>query len=159
MVFIPLRIEGDYGEDEKYWSRTSWVWLSMRDYKVFHRVEDKMVCSITYEANTKDIKSFLIDTGMTIQRVNGRGFTKYSRFSYALVNVRWLLFMQPLEVQVMNPECSDYSHLCVTLRMHEDIRHKPLMFWNHIVKHEKFQRIVQRLWQQRHSTCTLYEVW
>ncbi|WMV50919.1 hypothetical protein MTR67_044304 [Solanum verrucosum] len=123
-----------------------------------------MVGSITYEAKTKDVDSFLIDTGMTILRVNGREFTwinghTYSRFDWALVNARWLLFMQPLEVQIMDPECSDHSPLRVTLTQEEDRIHKPLKFLNHLVKYEKFQRTVQRIWQQRHSSCTMYGVW
>lgn len=46
------------------------TWLSMRDYKVIHRFEVKIVGSKAYESKTKDFDSFLIDTRMTILWVN-----------------------------------------------------------------------------------------
>lgn len=75
-------------------------WLSMRDYKVIHRFEVKMVGSKTYEAKTKDFDSFLIDTRNSVGKLYG---VTYSRFDWALVKARWLLFIQPLEEQIIDP--------------------------------------------------------
>ncbi|KAH0717607.1 hypothetical protein KY285_013638 [Solanum tuberosum] len=139
-------------------------WLSMGDYNAIHRAEDRLIGYTIHEAETKDFDSFLKDTGMAILRVNGREFTwnnghTYSKIDWALVNAIWLLDMQSLEMQVMNPQSSDHSPLRVVLAQEEDKRHKPFKFLNHLAQHGEFQRTVQMAWQQSHNTGTMYGVW
>ncbi|KAH0696782.1 hypothetical protein KY290_015929 [Solanum tuberosum] len=139
-------------------------WLSMGDCNAIHRAEDRLIGSTIHEVETKDFDSFLKDTGMAILRANGREFTwnnghTYNIIDWALVNAIWLLDMQSLEVQIMNPGCSNHSPLRVVLAQEEDRRHRPFKFLNHLAQHGEFQRTVQMAWQQSHNTGTMYEVW
>ncbi|WMV29674.1 hypothetical protein MTR67_023059 [Solanum verrucosum] len=101
---------------------------------------------------------------MTILRHNRREFTwtnghTYSRIYWALVNVKWMFDMQSLEVKVLSRGCSEHSPFCIALMKEEDIRHKPFKFLNHLAKHENFQKIVQRAWQQRPSNGTIIRMY
>ncbi|XP_049371526.1 uncharacterized protein LOC125836395 [Solanum verrucosum] len=64
-------------------------WMSMGDYNVIHKAEDRLIGSTIHKAETKDFDSFLKDTRMAILRANGREFTwnnghTYNKIDWAL---------------------------------------------------------------------------
>ncbi|KAF3645514.1 hypothetical protein FXO38_19607 [Capsicum annuum] len=113
--------------------------------------EDKMIGAQVHEAEIKDFSTFSEDIGMNILKHNDREYTwssghTYSRIDWALMNAKWMLYIPIVKVMVMDLGCSDHSPLSLLLAQEEDKRPNPFRFLNHLVKHEKFHKVVVTAW-------------
>ncbi|KAH0776135.1 hypothetical protein KY290_007546 [Solanum tuberosum] len=139
-------------------------WVAMGDYNTIHRGEDRMIGSPVTDAEIRDFDDYLRDTNITILKHIGRDFTwtngyTYSRIDWALVNTRWMLTMLGMEVQILDPGCSDHSPLSINFVQQVELRSRHFKLLNHLVKHEKFQETVKQAWQESVGKTNMLRVW
>ncbi|PHU14260.1 hypothetical protein BC332_15465 [Capsicum chinense] len=125
--------------------------------------EDKMIGAQVHEAEIKDFSTFIEDIGMNILKHNDREYTwsnghTYSRIDWALVNAKWMLYIPIVKVMVMDLGCSDHSPLSLLLAQKKDKRPNPFRFLNHLVKHEKFHKVVVTAWGRSNIKGSMAEV-
>lgn len=95
-------------------------WLIMGDLNAVLNPDDRLNGSMVTEAETRDFRDFIVDTGLCELKTVGRDFTwtnshVFSRIDRALVNAEWMTNFTQLEVEVMDPRFSDHSPLCIDL--------------------------------------------
>ncbi|KAK4731362.1 hypothetical protein R3W88_024350 [Solanum pinnatisectum] len=120
----------------------------MGDYNTIHRGEDIMVGSPVQDAEIRDFDEYLRDTSMPILKHTSREYTWtnghiYNRTDCALVNTRWMLTMPDMELQIIDPGCSDHSPFSINFFQQVELRSIPFNFLNHLAKHVKFQDTVK----------------
>lgn len=67
--------------------------------------------------------------------------------------------MPNMEVQIIDPGCSDHSPLSINFVQQVDLRSRPFKFLNHLAQHVKFQETVQIAWQDSPGGNKMMRVW
>ncbi|KAK4736876.1 hypothetical protein R3W88_000573 [Solanum pinnatisectum] len=116
------------------------------------------------EVEIRDFDNYMRDTSMTILKHKDRDYTwknrhTYSRIDWALVNTKWMLNRPNLEVQILDPGCSDHSPLSINFSQQEEMRPRPFKFLKHLAKHVQFQEIVKNAWQDNQIGNGMRKVW
>lgn len=139
-------------------------WIFMGDFNAILHGDDKANGNVVQESEIKDFKEFLENTGLCELKTVGREYTwtnghVFSRIDKALINPIWMTTMSQLEVEILDPGCSDHSPLVIDF--YEPDRKKPraFKFLNHLVHHYSFMDSVQRGWDKPVFGDHMKQVW
>lgn len=83
----------------------------------------------------------------------------FSKIDKAIVNATRMTTMTQLEVEVLDPGCSDHSPLMLHFVEQNTVKPRPLKFMNHLVQHEDFMSKMQAGWNQRVNGNLMHQVW
>ncbi|XP_070020740.1 uncharacterized protein [Nicotiana sylvestris] len=118
-------------------------WLVMGDFNTILRPEDRVNGNVVTDAEARDFNDFIVDTGMGELKTVGRNFTWtnshiFSRIDWAIGNAEWMIHMDHIEVQILDPHFSDHSPLCVDFAETINNRPRPFKFLNYLEDHHDF---------------------
>ncbi|XP_060202618.1 uncharacterized protein LOC132631036 [Lycium barbarum] len=139
-------------------------WLLLGDYNAVLSIDDRTNGNAVQDSEIKDFRDFINDTGMTELPTRGRKFTwtnnhVSSKIDRALVNTHWMLNMEPVVVQVLDPLFSDHSPLALILGNDTNKGTKPFRFFNCWAAYPHFTEIVQESSNTDETTTNIQEVW
>ncbi|KAG5581460.1 hypothetical protein H5410_052087 [Solanum commersonii] len=146
----------------QYNMRCRQPWLVMGDFNSILHIEDRVVGSQVQEAELRDFKQCLLDTGLTELKNVGRNYTwtnehTYSCIDKALVNAMWVQSWTHLECSILDPRFSDHNPMCVTIEAGENTGPKPFRFFSYLADHPEFMQAVENNWKSQIQASTMNE--
>ncbi|XP_019237273.1 PREDICTED: uncharacterized protein LOC109217477 [Nicotiana attenuata] len=129
-------------------------WLIMVDFNAIMDIEDRVNGTTMQENEIKEFRALMEDCRLNELTTVGRSYTwtnshVYSRIDRAIVNAHWMMNMPPIQVNVMDPQFSDHSPLCIELEITMDTRGKPFKFFNYLADHTYFENIIRERWDNK----------
>ncbi|XP_019235063.1 PREDICTED: uncharacterized protein LOC109215446 [Nicotiana attenuata] len=140
------------------------LWLVMGNFNTILRPDDRVNGNVVTEAEARDFNDFIVDTGMGELKTVDRSFTWtnshiFSRIDRAIGNAEWMIHMDHIEVQILDPHFSDQSPLCVDFAETVNNRPKPIKFLNHLADHHDFLAEVETGWMKPVMGNSMKTLW
>ncbi|XP_015160426.1 uncharacterized protein [Solanum tuberosum] len=137
--------------------------ICMGDFNAVLTGADRINGNPVQEMEIKDFNEFMIDAGMTELKAIGREYTWSngcicSKIDRAIVNAEWMLNINQVEINVMQPGTSDHSPLCLELDSNMRGNHKAFKIFNCIAAHPDLLPKVKEAWSGGYIR-DLKEVW
>ncbi|XP_019255046.1 PREDICTED: uncharacterized protein LOC109233620 [Nicotiana attenuata] len=123
-------------------------WVVMGDFNSIIDAEDRIGGAPVQDVETRDFRSFLVDSSFVELIYVGRRYTwtnshVFSKIDWAFVNSDWIHVMPHLEATIMDSGCSNHSPISISFEDAPGRGHRPFRFLNCLSDHPNFIQLVR----------------